>query len=62
MALCVFMFLISQRITLAIFYASGPRHFYSPVLTYLIPVAWLVLALAIAFVFTPKSELHFWKP
>lgn len=62
MALAVFMFLISQRMTLAIFYASGPRHFYSPAVVYLLPVAWLVLALAIAYVFTPKSELHFWKP
>jgi hypothetical protein len=62
MALCIFMFLISQRLTLAIFYASGPRHFYSPPLVYLIPAVWLVLALGIAYVFTPKTELRFWKP
>ena len=62
MALTVFLFLISQRIALAIFLASGPRHFYSPVVVYLIPVVWLVLALGIAYVATPKSELRFWKP
>ena len=62
MALCVFMFLISQRLTLAIFLASGDRHFYSPVVVYLIPVVWLVLSLGLAYVCTPKSELRFWKP
>jgi hypothetical protein len=62
MALGVFMFLVSNRLMTAIFLASGPRHFYSPVVVYLIPVAWLVICLAIAYVFLPKSELRFWKP
>ena len=62
MALSVFMFLISNRLATAIFVASGPRHFYSPGFVFLIPVVWLVLALANAYVFTAKSELHFWKP
>lgn len=62
MALGVFMFLISQRLTLAIFYASGAKHFYSPLVVYFIPVVWLVLALAVGYVFTPKKELRFWKP
>jgi hypothetical protein len=62
MALGVFMFLVSNRLATAIFLASGPRHFYSPAVVYLIPVVWLVLALAVGYVFTPKSELRFWKP
>jgi len=62
MALGVFMFLVANRIMLSIFLASGPRHFYSPITVYLIPVVWLMLALAIAYVFLPKNELRFWKP
>jgi len=62
MALGVFMFLISQRLTLAIFAASGDQHFYSPVLVYLIPVGWLVLACGLGYGFTPKAEIRFWKP
>jgi hypothetical protein len=62
MALTVFMLLISQRLTLAIFFASGDRHYYAPNLVYLIPVLWLVLAALMAYLFTPKAELHFWKP
>ena len=62
MALAVFMFLVSQRLTLAIFFASGDRHFYSPTTVYLIPVVWLVVAGLVGYAFTPKNELRFWKP
>jgi branched-subunit amino acid transport protein AzlD len=62
MALAVFMFLIANRMITSIFLASGPRHFYSPIVVYLIPVAWLALVLGVAYVFLPKSELRFWKP
>ncbi len=62
MALTIFMLLISQRITLAIFFASGDQHYYSPITAYLIPITWQFIAALTAYVFTPKSELRFWKP
>jgi hypothetical protein len=62
MAIGVFLFLISRRLMLAIFLASGPRQFYSPFAVYLIPVVWVALVVGETYLFLPKSELPFAKP
>jgi hypothetical protein len=60
MAIAVFMHLIANRTVLALFAQSGNRSVPPFVLVYLIPVAWTLAAVAVAYAFIPKSELADW--
>ena len=58
MALGVFLHLIATRTLVAVFLQAGKEANFPLWLVYLIPVVWVAIALAVAYVFTPKNELR----
>ena len=58
MALGIFMHLIANQIITAIFLQGGKQTMPPLLVIYLIPAAWVLVAVAVAYVVLPKTELR----